>query len=76
MPTLRCRLAAVERIAGTHEIEVEFLAEHHAVGGGKTGARLWQLHAAAIEDVELTQDDIQEATRRIAEERADEIQSP
>ena len=50
---LRRRLAAIQRVAGAHEIEVEVFAEHQPVGRGETGARLRKLRAQAIEYGEL-----------------------
>ena len=47
------RLAAIERVAGPHEIEVKLLAQHQPVGGGEAGARLRQPRAQAIEGGEL-----------------------
>ena len=47
------RLAAIQRVAGAHEIEVELLAKHQPVGSGEAGARLRQPRAQAIEGDKL-----------------------
>lgn len=60
-------------------MQVRVNGSTRSVDQKRTGIEAAQLSDAlkdAIEDVEMTQDDIQEATRRIAEERADEIQTP